>query len=190
MYHRPLLTNIQTTAIRDLLEEAIIWLEAALNIHQSLKTAITSRLRFRKLFLTALDFQRGVTDAERPRAWEECSKIITEILETKDLGTAVDASFSGKIQRRLASSVPPRPVVNIGFDDACSFLGRLCTHGKETYNILQYGGPSCAMVSTIKPLRKKPIDMKNRTMSGIFRLANLNLRYIFGALLNHYFFTT
>ena len=172
------------------MEEAIIWLEAALDIHQSLKAAITSRLRFRQVFLIALDFQRGVTDAERPRAWEQCSRILIEILETQDLGTVVDASFSGKIQRRLASSVPPRPVVSISFDEAHSFLGRICAHGREAYTILQYGGPSCAMVSTFNPPTKKPIDMKDRTMSGISRLANPSLQFIFDVLFSHCFFTT
>ena len=98
----------------------------------------------------ALDFEQGITDAQRPSAWELCSEILPMLHETRHLGIVVEQSFSGKIQRRLASSVPPRPIVNISFDEACTFLGWLCTYSKEAYSILRYDGPSCAMVCGLK----------------------------------------
>ena len=134
------------------MEEAIYWLEAESALQQTLKTALLSRLRFRKAFLVALDFEQGITDAQRPSAWEHCSEILPMLLETRHLGTLVEHSFSGKIQRRLASSVPPRPIVKISFDQACTFLERLCTHSKEAYSILRYDGPSCAMVCAFELL--------------------------------------
>ena len=132
-----------------MLDKAVDWLEATPTINKGLDTALLSRLRFRKALLVALDFEQGITDADRANAWERCADILPKLLETKDLGTAVEDAFSGKIQRRLASSVPPRPVVHISFEEAHAFLERLCVHGQEAYGILRYSAPSSAMVSTV-----------------------------------------
>lgn len=68
--------------------------------------------------------------------WGSCLKLLPTLLSTNNLGVAVSASFSAKIQRRLASSVPPRPIVEIGFDDSYVYLNQLCQNGKEVYRVL------------------------------------------------------
>lgn len=145
-YHRNLLTDFPSGEIDQLLESALVWLEAASTIGEGLRTALQNRLRFRRAFILALDFGQGVTDAVRPCAWRQCIGDLPGIFQTNTLGTAVESAFSKKIQRRLASSVPPRPVVNISFDEAHAFLARLCAHGQEAYGILQYSRPLSAMV--------------------------------------------
>ena len=60
----------------------------------------------------------------------------------------VEASFSIKIQRRLASTVPPRPIVNISFDEAIEQLTGLCQNGKDAYRILDYHGGDNLMVGS------------------------------------------
>ena len=167
-----------------ILDEAIAWLESTPSIRETPKAALLNRLRFRKAFIVALDFEKGATNAERPSAWQQCCDLLPEVLKTRSLGTTVRESFSAKIQRRLASSVPPRPVVNISFEDAYSFLALLCTHGSEAYNILRYGGPSCTMVCTIQPLSAFLLT-EIRIMSGTFILAIFSRRYTIDASFNH-----
>lgn len=52
-------------------------------------------------------------------------QILDCIKETHGLGVPVVDAFSSKMQRRLASTVPPRPVATVPFDDACSQLRKM-----------------------------------------------------------------
>jgi hypothetical protein len=51
-------------------------------------------------------------------------------------------AFSLKIQRKLASTVPPRPMVQIPSDDALAHLERLCQDAIDMQQMLDYRGPS------------------------------------------------
>ena len=57
------------------------------------------------------------------------------------LGKAVDEAFSLKIQRRLASTVPPRPMVKISPEDAIKHLKRFFHDAIDAQQILDYHGP-------------------------------------------------
>ncbi len=50
---------------------------------------------------------------------------------THQLGQVVPAAFSAKMQRRLASTVPPRPIVELDFQDALAKLQQLCIDCQE-----------------------------------------------------------
>jgi len=52
-------------------------------------------------------------------------------MDTHQLGKAVPGSFSTKIQRRLASTVPPRPIVEVDFREALEKLKQLCLDCEE-----------------------------------------------------------
>lgn len=56
---------------------------------------------------------------------------IDEIRDTNQLGKPVPGSFSTKIQRRLASTVPPRPIVDVDFKEALQNLKQLCVDCEE-----------------------------------------------------------
>ena len=137
LYHRDLLTDVDPTAIIDLLNQALEWLESVPELEESCRTALRTRLRVRRAFLSAVDYETCFSSVARPDLWKECVQLIATIRDTNDLGVSVQSAFSSKIQRRLASSVPPRPIVNIDFKDAYAFFVHTCTSAREAFAILQ-----------------------------------------------------
>lgn len=63
--------------------------------------------------------------------WPPILQSISTITSTHQLGKIVPGSFSTKMQRRLASTVPPRPIVELDFKDALEKLRQLCIDCKE-----------------------------------------------------------
>lgn len=140
LYHRRLLTDFEATDIEQKLDDAICYLNVQnVTIQETVKDALVARLEFRKTFLSAVQTDE-IPSRERALFWERCMEILPTIKQSTSHGVSVNKSFSVKIQRRLASSVPPRPIVSINFDDAYAFLSRLCQHGKDAYRILDYHG--------------------------------------------------
>lgn len=90
----------------------------------ALRDALTTRLTFRKAFLLALDLDRPLPVLAP--SWNPVLELLPLLKTTQQLGTPVPGSFSTKIQRRLASTVPPRPVVELAFTDAFDRLKQLC----------------------------------------------------------------
>ncbi|KAA6410043.1 MAG: amino-acid N-acetyltransferase subunit Mak10 [Lasallia pustulata] len=141
LYNRKLLTQFSRTEIEEILTKAIAWVTGQKKIvAKDVKTALLSRLNFRKWFMAAVAFGDDVDDLDSPSMWQQCAKLLPLLLESRAVGTEVADAFSAKIQRRLASTVPPRPIVNITFEEAHSHLSRLCEDGKGAYEILDYHG--------------------------------------------------
>jgi hypothetical protein len=78
--------------------------------------------------------------------WKEGISILSLLKETHHLGKPVDDSFSAKLQRKLASTVPPRPIVQLSFEDAFGHLSRLFKDGLEVIGVLDYTDPQCLQV--------------------------------------------
>lgn len=97
--------------------------------------------------MAAVAFDDDGDGLDSPFEWQQCSKLLPLLLESKASGTEVTDAFSAKIQRRLASTVPPRPIVNITFDEAHAHLNRLCQNGKEVYGVLDYHGGNNMLVN-------------------------------------------
>ena len=105
-----------------------------------------ARLNIRKALLSAVYTEDGVVNASRLESWKLCSGAQLKVVQTNILGVPVESAFSAKIQRRLASSVPPRPVVDITFEDAHAFLSRICLRGQEAFEVLKCGDASHTLV--------------------------------------------
>ena len=134
LYHRNLLSKFEASDIESLLEGSIAYVGQQEELKpRELQAALASRLEFRKAFLSAV---KPKTDLDGPVHWGSCLELLPTLLNTKHLGVTVNTSFSTKIQRRLASSVPPRPIVEIGFNDSYVYLNQLCQNGKEVYRVL------------------------------------------------------
>jgi hypothetical protein len=101
--------------------------------------------------LQAVSLAPGQFKEQGSAKWGDCSRLVADIIATHDAGAEVDGSFSAKIQRRLASTVPPRPIVNVDFKTTTEFLVRMCAEGQEAENIFQCQRASSLIVSAPHP---------------------------------------
>ena len=135
--------------VESLLDEAIAWVERQKDtMSEALKIALNTRLCLRKKLLQAVALDTHVIDQRQRAYWCQCSELLPNFLHTIASGVAVKESFSAKIQRRLASTVPPRPIVEISLVDAHAHLKRLCRDATEVVQVLDYNGGSNLMVRT------------------------------------------
>jgi hypothetical protein len=72
-------------------------------------------------------------------SWTAVSNIVHEQYQSHNLGKAVPESFSPKIQRRLASTVPPKPMVELSYEDAFKTLTQMCQDCQEAVRIVDFG---------------------------------------------------
>ena len=112
------------------------------------RDALLNRLQLRKTFLSAVQSD-GFLDRQRARLWERCLELLPMLSQTNKLGVPIENSFGIKIQRKLASSVPPRPIVRISFDEALSRLSGICQNGRDAYRILDSQAGTRLMVGGI-----------------------------------------
>ncbi|KAI9803534.1 MAG: hypothetical protein M1825_001877 [Sarcosagium campestre] len=140
-YNRDLLSRILSTRILAELDEALNWLtQNPMHLTSTLVSALQVRLVFRKAFLVALSRDVQLAGDGDVSAWQECIMLIPKITDTEKHGRPVPESFSSKIQRKLASTVPPRPIVQVSFEKATAHLRRTCVNGKDLALVLDYKG--------------------------------------------------
>ncbi|KAF2731433.1 Mak10-domain-containing protein [Polyplosphaeria fusca] len=135
-YSRVLFTQMPMDVFQRELDAAIERLQdgTEMEIDPTVRDAIIARLNFRKDFLSALDLECSLDFIDR--YWPPVIANLDPINTTHQLGKAVPGAFSFKIQRRLASTVPPRPTVELDFSDAFSKLKQLCTDGEEAVRVM------------------------------------------------------
>ena len=148
LYSRDLLPKVDVVDICHMIHESLTYVNKLTSLSNSLKTALINRLELRSAFLSAVQFDE-IIGGQRVASWERSLTLLPVLSETVHLGVQVEASFSVKVQRRLASTVPPRPIVNIHFNEAFDRLVRLCQDGKDSYRILHYHGATHLIVSTL-----------------------------------------
>ncbi len=142
LYNRNLLTHVALGDILTLLKKAQEAIENdSLGLSSALKHALEIRLELRVYLLSAVNADKSF-ERERARDWQACIGSLPDLKETQKLGKPVENSFSVKLQRKLASTVPPRPIVELSFDDAWDLLSRICSCGRDAYLILDYHGGS------------------------------------------------
>ena len=148
LYHRRLLPTFEPKEVHILLDRAIHHVSQQDDLETGgLRDALISRLTLRKSFLFSLEQDPG---SDVSNAWENCLKELPSLLKTRPLGIPVHSAFSAKIQRRLASTVPPRPIVEISFEQAYEQLRRTCHNIGETNRFKKYHGGSSLMVCRAK----------------------------------------
>lgn len=137
LYHRKLLSDFEVTDIERLLEDSLAWIRHTEGLcSDGLQVALANRIQFRKAFLSVMKLENPRDGPSQIHFWEICLEVLPSLLETKELGVAVDTSFSTKIQRRLANTVPPRPIVQIPFRESHLFLYQICQNGKEIFRAI------------------------------------------------------
>ena len=109
---------------------------AGSNIDQENQNAIHVRL---KLLSDMLETLVQHVDGQTPPS--SLSTIMHDHLDkvqsTHELGVAVPKAFSTKLQRRLASTVPPRPMVTVTMDQAWTFWHRMVDDCRDVFSIHQ-----------------------------------------------------
>jgi hypothetical protein len=122
------------------------------------------RLKFRIAFLTAVSLadQRDMTLSKE--AWDELVALLPGVSISHELSKPVPDAFSVKLQRKLASTVPPRPVVTIAFEAAYKHLERLCHDGRALAEILNYHDSHSLMVC---------IELSRRTIISVLKFSDI-----------------
>lgn len=138
LYHRNLLRQFDVNDVQKILDQAISHVSSDGNANAR---ALLTRLSLRKAFLSAVTVD-GIFDQARTTEWEQCLTQLPSLLKTNANSVPDFDSYSIKVQRKLASSVPPRPIANVDFGDAFAFLEKLCQHGRDVYRVLEYHGGS------------------------------------------------
>lgn len=159
---------MSTLSIRHAIMEALDLLEREQeSIGRPMVEALASRLRLRDIFLSAAECPEHVYAPPKAlEPWEVGIAILPAIKETHGLGTPVDESFSVKLQRKLASTVPPRPIVQLSFDDAFGHLSRLFNDGREVVTVLQYTNSQCLLVRREWP-KTPPAATRGKVLTPI-----------------------
>ncbi|KAL4944560.1 hypothetical protein BDV06DRAFT_220186 [Aspergillus oleicola] len=156
LYNRSLLPHLEHQPLLDLLSRAISWIDEQDAMDAAVKSAIRTRLEFRKDFFSALQQDILIVQTRSVVKFESCLTTLPALKESNQVSRPVPESFSWKIQRKLASTVPPRPMVRISLEDALAHLKRLFQDGIHLNQILDYRGPSNLKVAVWTLLSRKP----------------------------------
>ncbi|CAM1504209.1 Fc.00g018000.m01.CDS01 [Cosmosporella sp. VM-42] len=157
-YSRTLLANLPTNDIREAIVDARNLLPQ-LNgtLSGDIIQALDRRLELRSIFLDAAECPQHMKDPNSARKpWKEALAIFTSIKKSHSLGKAVDEAFSAKLQRKLASTMPPRPIVQLSFEDCFGHLKRLFEDGLELIDVLNYTDSQCLQTFVFNFQAKKP----------------------------------
>lgn len=146
-YNRSLLDNIDHESIIHLLEETVASLSGSDEIVSEVKDALLSRLQFRAKFLRIVEVAALRTSQGVKALWDELLSFIPQLTSSTKLGKSVPESFSVKVQRKLASTVPPRPIVNVSQDKAFEHLERLCRDAAAAVDVFDYHDSHSLFVS-------------------------------------------
>ena len=123
-----------------LIDQAVAWVDQQEgSIDEKLRDAIKCRLAFRRSLLYALDGDVDI-QSKSTEHFASCLSQVPSMTNSVSLGKPIPEAFSEKIQRKLASTVPPRPIVKISIEDALGHMKRLCQDAIDLKEVLDYRG--------------------------------------------------
>jgi N-alpha-acetyltransferase 35, NatC auxiliary subunit len=109
--------------------------------------ALNLRLYLRYIIIGAIEISTSRSDAGMVKAaWREAWMILDRLKQSHSLGKPVPEAFSSRLQRSLASTMPPRPIVQLPFDEAFGHLQRLIGDAIEVVDVLNYTDSICLQV--------------------------------------------
>ncbi|KAH8657006.1 amino-acid N-acetyltransferase-like protein subunit Mak10 [Tricladium varicosporioides] len=156
-FNRSLLENIDHDAILDLISETTKLLYGVSSIRPELVDALDCRLTFRAAFLKTVHLAESRDSPKDLKAhWIALQALLPGIKTSSKLGNPVPSSFSHKLQRKLASTTPPRPIVHIGEAAAYDELERLCQDGAVAAEVLDYHDSHSLMTFVFLFQQRKP----------------------------------
>ncbi|KFA77112.1 hypothetical protein S40288_05297, partial [Stachybotrys chartarum IBT 40288] len=160
-YNRTLLTHIPPKSIQEtmLAAEEILYSQKG-SEKDDVLDAIMLRLQLRRIFLDAAQCSQHMKNPDAARApWKDALAILPQIKSTHSLAKPVDEAFSAKLQMKLASTMPPRPIVELSFSDAFGHLDRLFRDGLEVVDVIEYTDSQClqTFVSIFQAKKPQPL---------------------------------
>ncbi|KAH0610820.1 uncharacterized protein H6S33_011247 [Morchella sextelata] len=156
-YNVSLLDSVEPNEILNILDSALQWLEATKNSYTNeIFEALECRLLHRKSFFRDLSREIEEWVSGVPSEWDSSLELLAKVEKSHPLGKPVSEAFSTSVQRKLASQVPPRPMVEISFKDATSSLKKLCIEGKDVLKILKYQGSTNLVNYFLNFMARKP----------------------------------
>ncbi|KAK4142788.1 Mak10 subunit, NatC N-terminal acetyltransferase-domain-containing protein [Dichotomopilus funicola] len=160
-YNRSLLESLNRS---DIYDEIVTARQVLRDTHHTetneLAQALDFRLQFRLAFLRAIELSELRTDpASLTPPWAEMQAVWSKISKTRDLGSAVPGAFSTKIQRRLASTMPPRPIVQPSAQETQRHFEKLIEDGMSVLNVLNYTDSQSLLKFVLTFQAQKPQPM-------------------------------
>ncbi|KAI1325644.1 Mak10-domain-containing protein [Xylariaceae sp. FL0255] len=156
-YDRDLLYDIPAEDVSDLLLQAWQDLRALkTGLSEEICKALERRLNLRILFLDAVNIAETRISGGSEPAWTGMEDLIKRIESQHGLGKPVPEAFSTKLQRRLASTMPPRPMVKLSFEECVEHFKRLCQNGAEVTDVLEYKDPQSLLNFVMAFQSQKP----------------------------------
>lgn len=140
MYNRSLLTQFDEEHFQQLIDEAVAWVGQEDSLNDEMKDALRCRLIFRRDFLRGVAQDIEIVQTRSMQPFESCLEQLPLLTKSVSLGKPVPESFSSKIQRKLASTLPPRPMVKVSAEDAVAHVKRICQDAIDLKEILEYRG--------------------------------------------------
>ncbi|KAF7960005.1 hypothetical protein EAE96_001606 [Botrytis aclada] len=172
-FHRNLLEGIEYDEILLFMKETVELVLQAQGISEDVKEALSTRLNFRQAFLKTVDTVDS-RSLDVKQSWHETLSFISDLKSSSKLAKPVPQSFSVKLQRKLASTVPPRPIVVVGQESAYEHLERMCKDGEIAVDILDYKDSHSLMtfVSLFQARKPQP-SVYIRTLLQYYMFADM-----------------
>ncbi|KAL2135794.1 hypothetical protein VTI74DRAFT_6860 [Chaetomium olivicolor] len=186
-YHRSLLDKLDRHDIRDEIMEARRAIhELRHTITDEMAHAIGFRLEFRTAFLRAIELSElQSTPESMSLPWSQMQGVWETINKTRHLGKPVPEAFSTKIQRRLASTMPPRPIVQPSHEETYEHFKKFIADGIDVLNVLNYGDSQSLLTFVMTFQARKPqplVYIRTLLQSFLFRdmviLNRLSIRQV------------
>ena len=147
-----------------MLQKARADLRIASNIPKNVSLALDLRLELRVAFLRSMELYplRKSNPESLKMPWIQMSGLMEHIKKQHGLARDVPEAFSTKLQRRLASTMPPRPIIQPSFDDTYTQFKQMFQDGRDVMDVLKYVDPQCLLVGcSIFPLHYCPRVLAN-----------------------------
>jgi hypothetical protein len=187
-FNRSLLDNVTHEAILQLLDETTELLSGSDEIQQEIKDALRSRLQFRSKFLRVVEVAASRMSPGVKVMWTELQSSLPQIISSANVGKPVPESFSVKVQRKLASTVPPRPIVTVSQDRAFEHLERLCGDAAAAVDVFEdHDSHSLFVCANILVISHRMLTSM-QTFVSLFQARQPQPSVYVRTLLQHYLF--
>ena len=124
------------------------------SLPEAVVNALEARLDLRLKFLGGMIASQDTNNVNSIKtAWSDANSALQRLRGCLQVATTqVEEAFDARIQQKLASTMPPRPIVNLSMDDALGHLGRLFADNLQATDVVEYSGPEPLLVLSLHHL--------------------------------------